>query len=59
MRELTAQEMAQVEGEGFWSGLACGLAITASVAAAVSPDPFSKVALVTYGGTAIGCIAAF
>lgn len=59
MQELTINQMAELDGEGFWGGVACGLAIVGSVAAAISPDPFSKVALVTYGGTVIGCITAF
>ncbi len=59
MRELTVEEMTQLDGEGFWSGLGCGLGLAGSAYAALSPDPFSKIALVTYGGTLAGCYSAF
>lgn len=59
MQELTAMELEALYGEGwrdFLYGVGCGLAIVGSVAAAVSPEPFSKGALVAYGGFAISCL---
>lgn len=48
-----------LEGGGFWSGVACGLGIVFVIIAATSPDPFSKIALATYGASALGCVLAF
>jgi hypothetical protein len=48
-----------VMGGGFWSGLACGLGLVGTFYAVVSPDPFAKIALVTYGGTLVSCVTAF
>lgn len=59
MEAMGRQEMSAVEGEGFLGGAACGLGLVAAFAAVVSPDPLSKVSLLTYGGTALGCISAF
>lgn len=59
MRELTIQEMSTLEAEGFWSGVGCGLGLAATAYAVLSPEPFSKVAVVTYGGTLISCVGAF
>ena len=59
MRELTMQEMQSVEGSGFLSGFTCGLALTGAFVLMVSPEPFSKVALITYVGTATRCVSAF
>ncbi|MDH5804312.1 MAG: hypothetical protein OEZ54_03935 [Gemmatimonadota bacterium] len=43
MRELTAQEMSMVDGEGFWSGFSCGVAFVATAAAFLAPEPSSKI----------------
>lgn len=59
MTALDAREMDEVVGGGFLSGLSCGLGLTASFVAVVSPDPFSKLAVLTYGATLFGCVAAF
>ncbi len=59
MHELTIDQMRALEGEGFWSGVGCGLGLAGSAYAVLSPDPFSKIALVTYGGTLAGCYSAF
>jgi hypothetical protein len=57
--ELSTLEMGQLEGGGFWSGVGCGLGIVGSFYALVSPDPFSKFALLNYGGTLLSCVTAF
>ncbi len=59
MKTLSHSECEGLSGGGFWGGLACGLAITTAFVSATSPDPFSKLALITYGGTLIGCATAF
>ncbi len=59
MTRLTQRESAQLVGGGFWGGLACGLALTSAFVSVTSPDPFSKIALLTYGGGLIGCANAF
>jgi hypothetical protein len=59
MRDLCADELGMVMGGGFWSGLACGLGLVGTFYAVVSPDPFAKIALVTYGGTLVSCVTAF
>ena len=59
MATLDASQMAGLDGGGFWGGIACGLAISTAFVAATSPDPFSKIALLTYGGAFIGCASAF
>lgn len=58
MRTLSLDEQAQIVGGGFWGGLACGLGLAVAFALATSPDPVSTLALLSYGGTAIGCLAA-
>ena len=58
MTTLTRNEMEGLLGGGFWGGLACGLAITTAFIAATSPEPFSKIALISYGGALIGCASA-
>ena len=56
MYELTIDQMAEIDGEGFWEGFLCGAGIVGSIAATFSPDPMSKVALWTiYSGTAGVC----
>lgn len=57
--ELSVVEMEQVEGGDFWSGLGCGLGALTSFYTLVSPEPFSKLALLGYGGTLISCTTAF
>ena len=59
MREMAVVEMLEVRGGGFWTGLGCGLGIVASFWAALSPDPFSKISLITHGGTLVACVTAF
>jgi len=43
----------------FLTGVSCGLTLMASVAAAVSPEPFSKLAVAAYAGTVISCVSYF
>ncbi len=59
MKTLSRSEMEGLPGGGFWGGMACGLAITTAFVAATSPEPFSKIALLAYGGAFIGCTTAF
>jgi hypothetical protein len=59
MTSLTTQEMTQIEGGGFWGGFACGLSAVGSLVLWTSPDPFSKLAALSYSATAIGCITAY
>ena len=59
MRELTMAEMEDLSGGGFLTGLACGISVVLSFWGAVSPDPFSKVMLLTHGATLIACVTAF
>lgn len=59
MRELTMQEMEGIEGAGFWSGFGCGMAAVTAFVMFVSPEPFSKVALLGYAGTVARCATAF
>jgi len=42
---LTLEQAQQLEGGGFWRGFVCGLTAVATIAAIVSPDPISKVAV--------------
>ena len=58
MNTLTRSDMEVLLGGGFWGGLACGLAIMTAFVAATSPEPFSKIALLSYGGAFIGCASA-
>ena len=39
MQNLNALEMSQLEGGNFWTGLACGGLIMATVGLAIAPDP--------------------
>jgi len=59
MIDLTMDEMGELEGAGFWSGFGCGLGAVGAFALMVSPDPFSKVALMAYAGTLARCATAF
>ncbi|MEX1256012.1 MAG: hypothetical protein WEG36_00185 [Gemmatimonadota bacterium] len=59
MHTLNREEMALVHGGGFWSGVACGLGAVTALVAWTSPDPFSKLAILAYGGGAISCITAY
>lgn len=57
MHELTQAEMQSLDGEGFWGGVGCGLG---TVAALVSwTSPITRMAMLTYGGAAIGCWSAW
>ena len=58
MNTLTRSDMEELLGGGFGGGLTCGLGIITAFAAVTSPEPFSKVALLSYGGTFIGCASA-
>jgi hypothetical protein len=62
MHNLNASEMSQLEGGGFWAGLACGGLIMATIGLAIVPDPttltkqaawFSGVAAVAACGIAL------
>jgi hypothetical protein len=59
MRELTMQEMSEVEGGGFWSGFGCGMGLVGGFVLVVSPDPLSKVALLGYVSIISRCATAF
>jgi hypothetical protein len=59
MIELTMEEMGELKGGEFWSGFGCGLATVGAFVLIVSPDPLSKVALITYAGTIARCATAF
>lgn len=59
MTALDLREMNEVVGSGFLGGLSCGLGLTAAFVAVISPDPFSKLAVLTYGATLAGCASAF
>lgn len=59
MQTLDAHEMVTLQGGGFWGGVACGLSAVGSFVLWTSPDPFSKLAAISYSGTAIGCLAAY
>jgi hypothetical protein len=59
MSELAPSELLRLSGGDFWGGVGCGLGLVTVFFVAVSPDPFSKIALVTYGGTAVACLTAF
>ena len=56
MKPLSDAAMSRVEGGGFWQGFACGAGIVGSIAASLSPDPVSKLALWgLYSGTVAAC----
>jgi len=59
MQSLSTREIEQVNGGGFWSGVACGFGAVGAFVLWTSPDPFSKLAALTYSGAAIGCITAY
>jgi hypothetical protein len=59
MKRLSMVELEQVRGGGFWSGMACGLSAVGAFVLWTSPDPFSKLAALTYSGAAIGCVTAY
>jgi len=54
MTVLTATQMREVDGEGFWDGFLCGASVGGLVWVAASPDPISKLAL---GKLVAGAIA--
>ncbi len=45
MQVLTLEQAQQLEGGGFWHGFICGLTGVATLAAIMSPEPISKLAL--------------
>lgn len=57
MRTLTLEQAQQIEGGGFWRGFVCGLTGIATVAAIVSPDPVSKLALFSLATGWAACFA--
>jgi hypothetical protein len=59
MRDLTMDELGELEGSGFWSGFGCGMGAVGAFVLLVSPDPFSKVALIAYAGAVARCATAF
>jgi hypothetical protein len=59
MRTLCAGEMVEMEGGGFWSGVACGIGVVTAFVAITSPDPLSKLALLGYGAGVISCVTAY
>lgn len=59
MTTLDTMEMRELVGGGFWGGVGCGLGLVVAFTAMTSPDPFSKIALLSYGSTLVGCAAAF
>ena len=52
---LGSQDLAELSGTGFWSGVGCGLSIAGAIGAAVSPDPVSKLVVGTLIGAAVSC----
>jgi hypothetical protein len=56
MTTLTRDAMVEIRGGGFWSGFGCGLGLATAFVVFTSPDPFSKLALLGYGGALLGCI---
>ena len=60
MTELTTTQMQSINGEGFWEGFRCGAAASIAIAATLSPEPVSKVALASVWTAAVGtCAIAF
>ncbi len=59
MTTMTEGAMGELNGGGFWSGFGCGLGLATAFVAVTSPEPFSKLALLNYGGTLLGCFMAF
>jgi hypothetical protein len=49
--------MSGIRGGGFWSGFGCGLGLATAFVVITSPDPWSKLALLGYGGALLGCIS--
>jgi hypothetical protein len=45
MTALSASQMRDLEGEGFWDGLACGTSASFALALTLSPDPVTKIGL--------------
>jgi len=59
MTDLTINEVSALDGGSFWGGVSCGLGVTGSLILIVSPVPFSRLALLTYGSTVLSCTVAF
>jgi hypothetical protein len=56
MSTLTHDAMGDIRGGGFWGGFGCGLGLATAFVVITSPDPLSKLALLSYGGALLGCI---
>ena len=56
MQVLTLEQAQQLEGGGFWRGFICGLTGIATVAAIVSPDPVSKLAMAALATSWAACL---
>ena len=56
MTTLTRDSMSDIRGGGFWEGFGCGLGLATAFVVFTSPDPFSKLALLSYGGALLGCM---
>ncbi len=60
MTTLSASQMRDIDGEGFWDGFLCGASATFAIGMTLSPEPISKLALGSIWGTALGsCGSAF
>ncbi len=56
MTALSASQMREVNGEGFWDGFLCGASVGALVSVTLSPDPVSKLTLGTiWAGALASC----
>jgi len=57
MQVLTLEQAQQLEGGGFWRGFVCGLTGVATIAAIISPDPISKLAVYSLATGWAACLA--
>ncbi len=56
MQVLTLEQAQQLEGGGFWHGFVCGLTAVGTIAAIVSPDPVSKLAVAALATSWAACL---
>lgn len=57
MTRLTAVQMQSINGTGFWEGFRCGAATSIAIAATLSPEPVSKIALSSAWAAVLGTCA--
>ena len=53
MTAMTASQMRELDGEGFWDGLACGAATSFALAMTLSPDPITKIGIASAWTSAV------